>query len=341
MRSLIALEQPQGPKLPAGDQLKVGAFGRLLAHCHTQEAAKGLLETNDCDLVLINYPCFDLLSFIKASKPQMTCILYTNLTMKQYSTLLQGKEAELLDHIICFSNMTNPRYFELNSTLQKLIRNDVFGVQKYLGAAPIASTFKIKGTNDRDGIIKELKDFCELHKLGGSLPRRVSSIAEELMMNAIYDAPVAGGRMRYAEMRDRAYELEPEEYGQLEIAYDSKILAVSVTDPFGAFARDKFFSYVKKVLQRGEIKDLIDTKKGGAGLGIFKILYDSTSLILNVCPGVKTEVIALLDCTEKIQDFDRLGRSIHYFKSELSPNSEGPQDQAKFAVLPSHSFQKS
>ena len=39
---------------------------------------------------------------------------------------------------------------------------------------------------------------------------------------------------------------------------------------------------MKKLSMSRDSDDLIDTKKGGAGLGFFKILYSSHALICNV-----------------------------------------------------------
>ena len=79
------------------------------------------------------------------------------------------------------------------------------------------------------------------------------------------------------------------------------------------FAR---FEATKKSCCRSDSANLIDTKKGGAGLGLFKILYSSHALICNVDPGRKTEVIALIDIQHQVRDFSKMARSVHYFATE-------------------------
>ena len=159
--------------------------------------------------------------------------------------------------------------------------------------------------------------FAEDNRLGQYTSKLVFGITEELLMNAIYDAPVAGGKLHYAELpRTSPIVLQPDEYGKLTFGCDGSVFAISVADPFGALKREKLFQYLKKVLRRSDSANLIDTKKGGAGLGLFKILYSSHALICNVDPGRKTEVIALIDIQHQVRDFSKMARSVHYFATE-------------------------
>ena len=70
-----------------------------------------------------------------------------------------------------------------------------------------------------------------------------------------------------------------------------------------------------KIIPEFEDRQLIDTKKGGAGLGLFKMLYSSHSVVCNVDPGKTTEVIVLISLIHPVRDFVHLPRSIHYFNT--------------------------
>jgi hypothetical protein len=136
-------------------------------------------------------------------------------------------------------------------------------------------------------------------------------------MNAIYDAPVAGGRTHYDNIERTIHrDLATDEHSFLRYGTDGKTLALSIQDPFGAFKRDKWWQYTRKILKRDDADGLIDTKKGGAGLGIFKMLYSSHGVICNVNPGKMTEVIVLIDLVHPVRDFGVMPRSIHYFSSQ-------------------------
>jgi hypothetical protein len=235
--------------------------------------------------------------------------------MQVYSQDLQGQEPELLDHIISFLSDEWVAK-ETRVTVQKILKNELFGISKYLiGDVPIHSE-TVRGSADRERLNTQVQHWIDKCGIGKNICRLGSGIVEEMLMNAIYDAPVAGGRSFYEDLpRTEARQLAEDEYATLSYGADGDILAISIADPFGAFKREKFFSYLQKVLRRHDSDALIDKKKGGAGLGLFKMLYSSHAIICNVEPGKRTEVIALIDLAHSVRDFSQMPRSIHFFST--------------------------
>src|SRR5688572_25030519 len=93
---------------------------------------------------------------------------------------------------------------ELLATMLKLIRGDAFGLEKYLGWGIDARSYPLEDACDRGAAIAALAG--DLVAVG--LPERTGSlagvIADELLSNALYGAPVdaAGRRFRAHEARD-------------------------------------------------------------------------------------------------------------------------------------------
>jgi hypothetical protein len=161
-----------------------------------------------------------------------------------------------------------------------------------------------------------VQDWVEACGIGKNIGRLAYGICEELLMNAVYDAPIAGGRKHYEQYeRYESRYLAPDEWATLKYGVDGRIFAISITDPFGAFVREKWFSYLRKALKRDDSDTLIDTKKNGAGLGLFKMLYSSHGVVCNVDPGKITEVIILISLNQPVRDFVHMPRSIHYFST--------------------------
>ena len=141
-------------------------------------------------------------------------------------------------------------------------------------------------------------------------------MAEELVMNTLYDAPLAAGVEGFENLGPTDHiELTEEQMGKLKIGFDGRILAISTEDPFGCLSKETFFKYMKKLSMQRDSDDLIDTKKGGAGLGFFKILFSSHALICNVEKDKKTEVISLMFLKQPLKDFKIMPRSIHFLKN--------------------------
>ena len=287
-------------------------------HSVTDEsAALALIGTQKpFDIVVCNAPHAGIFEAVRAKKNKTTTVLVTERPIRQYSDDLAQKEHILIDHIIANRGTAGWTTHQLRITLQKILTRDIFGMEKYLIPGTMVHRTKIRGSQDRDPHNNAVMQYAEDRHLGQYTAKMVFGITEELLMNAIYDAPIAAGIEEYSAMaRTETFHLKPHEQGELTYACDDSLFIIAVSDPFGALNKGILLSYIKKVLRRNDSTGLIDTKKGGAGLGFFKILYSSNALICNVQPGEKTEIRAILDIREHLRDFAIMPRSIHYFST--------------------------
>ncbi|RYZ58859.1 MAG: hypothetical protein EOP07_05730 [Proteobacteria bacterium] len=301
--------------LPTIEALRVVAQGHALESVTDARAALLILKQRpEIELLVSNAPDLELFTQFRALHPKGTSILVTDLAMKNYSALLQGQEADLVDHIIVNKGRENWTVNQLRVTLHKLRTKDIFGIDKYLAPHTPIHREVIRSSIEREGLNLKVQKFAEACHLGQHISRVSFGISEELLMNTIYDAPAAAGIERFQNIDQvNSIVLQPEEYGELSYACDGQILAIASSDPFGALKKETLLTYLKKVLRREDGEGLIDTKKGGAGLGLFKILYSSHGIVCNVSKGTKTEIMALIDINDPLRDFASLARSIHYF----------------------------
>ena len=108
--------------------------------------------------------------------------------------------------------------------------------------------------------------------------------------------------------------LSPSQSATLEVASDGEILAVSVTDPFGAITHDTVLEYLTRCFN-GK-KDLVNTTEaGGAGLGLFMCFNAVSDFIINVCPNVCSEFIGLFDINSSLKEHAKRHPSFHYFST--------------------------
>jgi len=317
MSAVVFIQLENHPTLPDLPTLRTicGDFPCLL-QTDTEQAAK-YIEKNAKGItaLVLNVADFSLLSLTRKLNPKIHTVLVSNLSMEKYSAALDGKEDLLLDHLVAHKESAHWDINQLRITLQKILRQDIFGVEKYLAPGTVIQEIKVCGSSNRDRYNQAVTDYAQKHDLGQHINRMLYGISEELIMNAVYDAPVASGRPAYFDhSRSSPIELPDADAAYLRFAFDGQVFAISAVDPFGALKRDKLFFYLKKVLKRHESDSLIDNKKGGAGLGIFKILYSSHSFICNVQPEIRTEVIALIDIQDQLRDFAKMARSVHFFE---------------------------
>jgi hypothetical protein len=320
-KSVVYVELQGGKPLPDGSVLRIAANGCKIVSVSSKESAlKVLSNLVRVDILLSNQPERELFRFCRQHHPQANIILLSDLPMEQYSLALDGEDDRLVDHVIA-NRLPSPwTVHECRITIQKIVQEDIFGIEKYLLPGAAIRGGAVTGSACRESFNHEIQKFAEEFKFSGHQSKIAFGICEELLMNAIYDAPVAAGKRKHHGMsRAVGVELELSEQGRLTYGCDDQVLAIAVSDPFGSLEKSVFFKYLSKVKFREDSSALIDRKSGGAGLGLFKILFGAHSLICNVEKGKKTEVIALIETKQPLRDFSRMTRSIHYFEIRGAP----------------------
>ena len=199
---------------------------------------------------------------------------------------------------------------ELLATVQKLIRADVFGLEKYMAWGAEVRSYTLEDARDRDTAVTTLaRDIVSV-----GLPDRVGSlvsvIADELIANALYAAPVddAGVRTRAGEPRDRSRPLAERDVVTVRWATDARYLAIEVRDRWGSI--DPLAIGAR--LEAGGTSSTVGAE-GGMGLPLAYACCNQ--LVLGCAPRKLTEVIALLDVRYKPTELSRSG-SFHTFVGE-------------------------
>lgn len=312
--SILILEAPGRKPLGSAISVVVATHGwQTVFLTSPKQAIEAITKQKNLRAVVCNDPDIQVLETARAVEGVKT-ILVTELPMQEYASALQFKDENLLDHIVANldSEWTSS---DLAITLKKILMNDIFGLEKYLSSEAQIQEHIVKSSVDREPLNKLVADWVESCGVAKNVARLAHGVSEELLMNAIYDAPVAGGRAHYELLeRTSKRELQSDEWATLKFGMDHRLFGISVSDPFGAFLREKWFSYLRKAMRRNDSSNLIDTKKGGAGLGLFKMLYSSHGVVCNVESSKQTEVIVLININTPVRDFIHMPRSIHYFK---------------------------
>jgi hypothetical protein len=315
-QKIVYVMNEDGPFL-ASATLKVIAADSEVIETNSAGAAQVFNSAgSELSAVVCNTTDVAVFEAARAHPSHPETVLITDLPIKEHASRLGFNEHILLDHVIAHRSNTDFTIHELRVTLQKILRSDILGISKYLAPGTEVKKATITCTKERDVLNTEVMNYAEKLNLGNYTARLLFGITEELLMNALYDAPNAAGITEYATLlRSEAFSLRPHEYSELSYGCDGDLFAVSVKDPFGKLAKETLLQYIKKIHRRHEGAGLIDVKKGGAGLGFFKILYSSHALICNVEKDKFSEIMAVIDLREYLRDFDITPRSIHYFGS--------------------------
>ncbi len=207
---------------------------------------------------------------------------------------------------------------EVVTTVEKILRRDVFGADKYLHAFGVdLNTRELRGADDRDDLVSMVVDYVASLGLGKEVSAAMGTIADELATNAVYNAPrLEGGEPRYAHVdRREKIELDPWEYATVQFGCDGRNFILSVSDEFGALSVDRVRSRLRDCLRR---PDQIEQKAGGAGIGLYTVFQHCNQLVFNLSPGRRTEVIAIADVSNRMKGIRQGGHSLHVFDETLA-----------------------
>ncbi|MBA3461110.1 MAG: hypothetical protein H0T46_14190 [Deltaproteobacteria bacterium] len=179
-------------------------------------------------------------------------------------------------------------------TAQKLLTGDIFGIEKYLPAGTPVQYARIRDFHGRGQTIDTVLAYAEQNKMRRQVRTAIGAVCEELLMNALYDAPVdANGKPIFADIdpHDRKDMGSPRPVS-IRYAATEGGFAIAVRDRFGRLAKNTILAYIEKCINS---PNQIDRKTYGAGLGLYLVANAAASYVVNVAYGIATEVVCTFD----------------------------------------------
>lgn len=292
------------------------AAGNQVVRTDRDAAAAELVGARAIDLALVDAASGDAARV--AALAAGAGITAVALTSSQDPALLLDLVCEHgVSHLVATSgdgrglDQVAPR--DLVVTVEKILRREFFGIDKYLpGFGLERCRTEITGAADRDQVVENLQTYLRDLGAGRELAGSMALVADELITNAVYNAPRdPAGRPRYAhrDRRDKIV-LDPWERVTVEYACDGERLAVAVTDWFGALSPNDIRAGLRRCLTAD---DPIRQGTGGAGIGLYAVLSGCGQLVFNIEAGRRTEIIAIADLRRRMRGIRQSGHSLHLF----------------------------
>ncbi len=218
-------------------------------------------------------------------------------------------------------------------TARKLLTGDIFGIEKYLPPDTPVHYARLRDFEGRSNAINTILEFAAASKIRRAMRHAIGQACEELLMNALYDAPVdEHGQQIFAEVdpRIRTKTRSPKPVS-IRYAATEHIFAVAVRDRFGRLAKQTILSYIDKCLHSST---QIDRKTYGAGLGIYLVASAASSYIVNVAYGIATEVICTFERRSKAS-LQVVGVFTHPEQAEMLKHGPRAEGDPGFSASPS------
>jgi hypothetical protein len=183
---------------------------------------------------------------------------------------------------------------ELIIAARKMLSANLFGMERYMPVRDLPiHDHVLRSSNDRGPALDAFGDY--LGELGcfATVSSMLLTVADELMMNAVFSAPRdASGQVKYGELpRSSEFALEPNEAVHFRYTSDGRSVYVSVIDAFGALESKQILRSLGPRLS-GRMDRAREKLTGGAGLGLPLTFGWVDQLVFNIERGRRTEVIA-------------------------------------------------
>lgn len=237
--------------------------------------------------------------------------------------LLRYLQDDRINHVVVGDDELDQGVFV---TAQKLLTGDIFGIEKYIPEGTPVNYARIRDFEGRGRAIQTVQDFAEASKMRRQVRTAIGSVCEELLMNALYDAPVdEAGHQIFAEIdpHDRTKTQSPRPVSIRYAATDTGFV-IAVRDRFGRLAKNTILSYIDKCIHS---PNQIDRKTYGAGLGLYLVANAVATYVVNVAYGIATEVVCTFDRGAK-SPLRQVGVFVHPGGAELlkqsAPTAEAP-----------------
>lgn len=188
------------------------------------------------------------------------------------------------------------------------------GVRPYLAGGAELHERTVAGSAERDAAVIEVLELADRMRLGGELRRRIELTAEELLLNALYDAPHDGAQPRYGD-RAAVVALAPAEQVTVRWGCDGRAFAVAVADRFGRLRRDTVAAHLQRGLAPGARPA---AGPGGASLGLLLAFAASNQLVFSVVPGAATEVTAVIEVAGGNRRSLARGAALHFYEERAA-----------------------
>jgi hypothetical protein len=239
-------------------------------------------------------------------------VLFSDLTARE--TILDLLDADMLHHVLATSAPN--ALGRLAICLAKILGGKIFGMSKYVPWGTQIHEVSFRRSGVKQELLGELARFCEQMVIPKRLARLAGTVADEFVMNALYDAPTdASGAPIFTEIdRNQEVELPRPHEARFRYCCTGESLVLSIFDSFGSLDAPTVRANLLRTLSGGE--DQVRRGSAGAGVGLFLAFKALADWVINVHPGRGTEMIGVIRAGGTYRDHVAMPKSFNLFFAE-------------------------
>ena len=193
-----------------------------------------------------------------------------------------------------------------------LFSPEPFGLNYYKDETAKIQTIELKASREKTACIDAIGNLLTRREMNDRAIQMVLRVLDEMLMNAIFDAPVDANDKRYRRetARDDDFKLIEKERVFLNIAFNEAFVNISVKDQFGSFVTTQAFQAVRTNYSVYSYQANTATKS--AGLGLHGIAASGLSFMISCKPGMATEAVMSFPYYKKFKETKDAFRSFSF-----------------------------
>lgn len=195
-----------------------------------------------------------------------------------------------LSHVLTTALLTTPVAAPHIASLLDLLA--IGPEQHVLGAQGVGRVALLTSSNRRESRFERMREFFTAQGISRRTIVALNDVAEELVTNALYDAPVEAGYYKEAVPRTQDVELPPEHACEVSYGFEQGSVFVRIRDPFGSLTRARLLGVLNRCNSDGVA---LDESRGGAGLGLWRVFSTASTISIAVIPGRLTDIVVRVE----------------------------------------------
>jgi hypothetical protein len=178
-----------------------------------------------------------------------------------------------------------------------------FGLSQIVDAGIKVQTVKLISSAQKTDAVEAVRTFAVAAKFQDRMASMIANAVDELLLNAIYDAPVdqLGKPIYNTISRSTVLELTGHAEVQMAVSFDGTYISVTVTDQHGSLNKPKLLTHLSKVYVKEEYK--VKSSVAGAGIGLANVFLTGGSFFFTSEAGTKTEVTIFFKKADNYRQF--------------------------------------
>jgi hypothetical protein len=167
-----------------------------------------------------------------------------------------------------------------------------FGLKRLLKDGAKTQALKLQVTTQKQDAVEAVKNYLLAAKFQSRMATVIANAVDELLMNAMFDAPTE---------RSASIKLENRHAVEMHVGYDGQYIAITAIDLFGSLDKLRLLTHISKVYADEEYK--VKTTVANAGLGLATVFRSGGSFFFVSEARVRTEVTVFFKRTASFREF--------------------------------------